>query len=149
MRAVVQRTLYSSVTIDGVITAEIGPGLTVLLGIKKGDQEKDANYLMDKIINLRIFADEAGKMNRSLLDMKGEVLLISQFTLYGDVKHGRRPGFSDAEDPGAAEALFRYCGQNIRNSGLNVRTGVFGAHMKITIENDGPCTILIDSEKLI
>ncbi|NLB51665.1 MAG: D-tyrosyl-tRNA(Tyr) deacylase [Syntrophomonadaceae bacterium] len=148
MRAVVQRTLYSSVTIDDVVTAEIGRGLTVLLGIKKGDEKKDAGYLMDKIINLRIFADEAGKMNRSLLDVNGEVLLVSQFTLYGDVKHGRRPGFSDAEIPEAAEPLFQYCAEIIRNCGLNVATGVFGADMKITIENDGPCTILIDSEKL-
>lgn len=149
MRAVVQRSLYSSVTIDGVVTAEIGGGLTVLLGIKKGDQKSDADYLMDKIINLRIFADEADKMNRSLLDVKGEVLLVSQFTLYADVKRGRRPGFSDAEDPEVAEPLFQYCVQNILNAGLNVSTGIFGADMKITIENDGPCTILIDSEKLI
>ena len=149
MRAVVQRSLYSNVTIDGEVTAEIGRGLTVLLGIKKGDQKSDADYLMDKIINLRIFADEAGKMNRSLLDLNGEVLLVSQFTLYADVKRGRRPGFSDAEDPQAAEPLFQYCVQNILNSGLNVSTGIFGADMKITIENDGPCTILLDSEKLI
>ncbi|HPF43321.1 MAG TPA: D-aminoacyl-tRNA deacylase [Syntrophomonadaceae bacterium] len=149
MRAVVQRTLYSSVTIEGQVTAEIGPGLTILLGIKKGDQEKDADYLMDKIINLRIFADEAGRMNRSLLDVQGEIMLISQFTLYGDVKHGRRPGFTDAEDPDAAEPLFQYCIKNIKKRGVSIKTGVFGAHMKITIENDGPCTILLDSEKQI
>jgi len=149
LRAVVQRSLYSSVTIDGEVTAEIGPGLTVLLGIKKGDREKDADYLMDKILNLRIFADEAGRMNRSLLDVQGEIMLISQFTLYGDVKHGRRPGFTDAEDPQAAEPLFQYCIKNIKNTGINIKTGIFGAHMKITLANDGPCTFMIDSEKTI
>lgn len=149
MRAVVQRSLSSSVTIDGMVTAEIGPGLTVFLAIKKGDQEKDARYLIDKILNLRIFADREGKMNLSIMDLNGEVLLVSQFTLYADVKRGRRPGFSDAEDPEAAEPLFQYCVQNIENAGLNVSTGIFGADMKITIENDGPCTILIDSERLI
>ncbi len=149
MRAVVQRTLNSSVAIEGQVTAEIGPGLTILLGIKKGDQEKDADYLMDKIINLRIFADEAGRMNLSLIDVQGEVMLISQFTLYGDAKHGRRPGFTDAEDPEAAEPLFQYCIRNIKNRGIKIKTGIFGAHMKISIENDGPCTILLDSEKQI
>lgn len=148
MRAVVQRVLYSSVIINGVLTAEIDRGLTVLVGIKKGDRQKDADYLMDKIINLRIFADEDGKMNRSLVEINGSVLLISQFTLYGDVKHGRRPGFSDAEDPEAAEPLFKYCLEKLKNCGVNVAAGTFGADMKITIENDGPCTILIDSEKL-
>lgn len=149
MRAVVQRTLSSSVAIDGQITAEIGPGLTVLVGIKKGDQEKDADYLIDKIINLRIFTDEEERMNRSLLDVQGEMMIISQFTLYGDVKRGRRPSFTDAEEPSAAESLFRYCIRIIREQGINVKTGIFGADMIITLENDGPCTILLDSEKLI
>lgn len=149
MRAVVQRTLSSSVAIEGQITAQIGPGLTVLLGIKKGDREKDVDYLIDKIINLRIFADEDGRMNLSLLDIRGEILLISQFTLYGDVKRGRRPSFTEAEEPSAAEPLFQYLIEGIKEEGVKVKTGIFGADMIITMENDGPCTILLDSEKLI
>lgn len=149
MRAVVQRTLSSSVAIKGQIAAQIGPGLTVLLGIKKGDREKDADYLIDKIINLRIFADEDGRMNRSLLDIQGEILLISQFTLYGDVKRGRRPSFTEAAEPSAAEPLFQYLIEGIKEEGVKVKTGIFGADMIITMENDGPCTILLDSEKLI
>ncbi|SHG95290.1 D-tyrosyl-tRNA(Tyr) deacylase [Thermosyntropha lipolytica DSM 11003] len=148
MRAVVQRTNHSKVTVEGEVKGEILKGLTVLLGIKKGDSEKDAAYMMDKIANLRIFEDEDGKMNLSLLDIKGEILLVSQFTLYGDARKGRRPSFSDAEIPERAEELFNYCVKILRDMGIKVETGVFGAGMQVLIENDGPCTILLDSERI-
>jgi len=119
----------------------------VLLGIKKGDRESDADYLMDKLINLRIFEDEAGKMNRSLLEAGGSVLMVSQFTLYGDARKGRRPSFTEAEEPARAEALFDYCVDWLRGRDLNVATGVFGADMLVAIENDGPVTILLDSDR--
>lgn len=147
MRAVIQRTNYSQVTVDGIEKGKINKGLMVLVGIKKGDNEKDGNYLMDKIVNLRIFEDEEGKMNRSLLDMGGEILLVSQFTLYGDARKGRRPSFSDAELPEAALPLFNFCTDYLKNIGIHVETGEFGADMQVHIENDGPCTILLDSEK--
>ncbi|HBK54123.1 MAG TPA: D-tyrosyl-tRNA(Tyr) deacylase, partial [Syntrophomonas wolfei] len=105
-------------------------------------------YLLDKIVNLRIFPDEEGKMNRSLLDIEGEILLVSQFTLYGDARKGRRPSFSEAELPELAEPLFDYCVDGLRRRGVQVETGIFGAEMVLSIENDGPCTILLDSEKL-
>lgn len=142
-----QRTLNSSVTVDDTIISAIGPGLTVFLGIKQGDNEKDAAYIMDKIINLRIFEDIAGKMNLSLIDIKGEILLISQFTLYGDVRKGRRPSFSSAELPELAEPLFNYSVDYVKQNGIMVKTGVFGADMKINLTNDGPCTIILDSER--
>ena len=142
-----QRTLNSSVTVDDTIISAIGPGLTVFLGIKQGDNEKDAAYIMDKIINLRIFEDTAGKMNLSLIDIKGEILLISQFTLYGDARKGRRPSFSSAELPELAEPLFNYSIDYAKQNGIMVKTGVFGADMKINLTNDGPCTIMLDSER--
>lgn len=148
MRAVVQRTRHSSVSVDELDKAEIGEGLVVLLGIKKGDQTSDGEYLMTKIINLRIFEDSDGKMNRSLADVGGEMLLISQFTLYGDARKGRRPSFTAAEDPEAALPLFNFCEEYVRDQGIKVATGVFGAHMQVNIANEGPCTILLDSEKL-
>lgn len=125
-----------------------GPGLTVLLGIKRGDTPTDAQHIMDKTIHLRIFADDHGKMNRSLLETGGEVLLVSQFTLYGDARQGRRPSFSEAELPSAAKPLFDYCVQFLTDKGIHVETGVFGEEMVVGIENDGPCTILLDSEKI-
>jgi D-tyrosyl-tRNA(Tyr) deacylase len=147
MRAVVQRTRRSKVLVNEQVVGQAGPGLTVLLGIKRGDQISDAEYMMDKIINLRIFEDEQGKMNRSLLDCGGEMLLISQFTLYGDARRGRRPGFSDAELPELAQPLFEHCCQLVRNKGIKMATGVFGEHMVVTMDNDGPCTIILDSER--
>lgn len=147
MRAVVQRTRSSQVSVNGQVVGQAGPGLTVLLGIKRGDQTSDAEYIMDKIINLRIFEDDEGKMNLSLLERGGEVLLVSQFTLYGDARRGRRPSFTDAELPEPAESLFAYCCQLIRDKGIRVATGIFGEHMVVSIENDGPCTILLDSER--
>ncbi|NLV21003.1 MAG: D-tyrosyl-tRNA(Tyr) deacylase [Syntrophomonadaceae bacterium] len=147
MRAVVQKCLHSSVVVDNLETARIGPGLMVLLAVKKGDELRDAEYLMDKIINLRIFEDEQGKMNLSLLDTAGELLLVSQFTLCGDARKGRRPSFSEAEDPEAAKELFAYCAELGRARNIRVKTGIFAAHMQVNICNDGPCTILLDSEK--
>ena len=147
MRAVVQKCLHSSVVVDNVETACIGPGLMVLLAVKKGDDRKDAEYMMDKIINLRIFEDEDGKMNRSLLDTAGELLLVSQFTLCGDARKGRRPSFSEAEDPQPAKEMFDFCAELGRAKNIRVKTGVFAAHMQVNICNDGPCTILLDSEK--
>lgn len=148
MRAVVQRVSSSEVRVSGELRGRIERGLTVLLGIKRDDSEAEGNYLLEKIINLRIFPDEEGKMNRSLLDIEGEILLVSQFTLYGDARKGRRPSFTEAELPEAAEGLFEYCVDSLRRRGLRVETGVFGADMQLSIENDGPCTILLDSEKV-
>ncbi|NLN86301.1 MAG: D-tyrosyl-tRNA(Tyr) deacylase [Syntrophomonadaceae bacterium] len=147
MRAIVQRSRHSRVVVDNVEESHIDKGLMVLLGIKKGDRQRDADYMMDKIINLRIFEDEAGKMNRSLLDTGGSVLMVSQFTLFGDARKGRRPSFTEAEEPARAEALFDYCVDWLRGRGLNVGTGVFGADMLVAIENDGPVTILLDSQR--
>ncbi len=148
MRAVVQKSQRSSVMVDNEERACIQQGLLVLLAVKKGDTRADGEYIIDKIINLRIFEDENGKMNRSLLDEGGDLLLVSQFTLYGDARKGRRPSFTEAEDPQAAQELFDYCAEWARKRGVEVDTGVFGAHMQVNIINDGPCTILLDSEKL-
>jgi D-tyrosyl-tRNA(Tyr) deacylase len=147
LRAVVQRTTVSRVLVNNQEIARIDKGLMVLLGIKKGDSSKDADYLMDKIINLRIFPDENDKMNLSLLDSGGEVLLVSQFTLCGDARKGRRPSFSEAELPDAALPLFEYCVTLLRQDGVKVQTGEFGADMIVEISNDGPCTILLDSAR--
>ena len=147
MRAVVQRTTGSRVLVNNQEIARIDKGLMVFLGIKKGDSNKDADYLMDKIINLRIFPDENGKMNLSLLDIGGEILLVSQFTLYGDVRKGRRPSFTEAELPDAALPLFEYCTVQLQKAGVNVQTGEFGTDMIVEISNDGPCTILLDSAR--
>jgi len=143
----VQRTTGSRVLVNNQEIARIDKGLMVFLGIKKGDSNKDADYLMDKIINLRIFPDENGKMNLSLLDIGGEILLVSQFTLYGDVRKGRRPSFTEAELPDAALPLFEYCTVQLQKAGVNVQTGEFGADMIVEISNDGPCTILLDSAR--
>lgn len=149
VRAVVQRTVSSRVKVKNEFIAEIGPGLTVLLAVKKGDTIKDADYIMDKIFNLRIFEDSEGKMNLSLLETGGALLLVSQFTLYGDARKGRRPGFSDAEDPEPARAMIDYCFERARLKGIEVATGQFGGEMLVQINNHGPVTILLDSEKLI
>lgn len=127
--------------------SSIGKGLSVLLGVKKGDSEKDADYIVDKILHLRIFEDEAGKLNLSLLDIKGELSIVSQFTLYGDARHGRRPSFTEAEAPDRADELYRLVVEKCEREGLTVETGVFRTYMKVALENDGPVTILLDSEK--
>lgn len=127
--------------------SSIGKGLSVLLGVKKGDSEKDADYIVDKILHLRIFEDEAGKLNLSLLDIKGELSIVSQFTLYGDARHGRRPSFTEAEAPDRADELYRLVVEKCEREGLTVGIGVFRTYMKVALENDGPVTILLDSEK--
>lgn len=148
MRAVVQRCSRAQLTVEGEIKAIIDSGLTVLLGIKKGDTEKDGAYMMDKLANLRIFEDQEGKMNRSLLEEGKEILLVSQFTLYGDARKGRRPSFTEAECQEKALPIFNYCVEYLQGLGVAVKTGVFGAEMKVGIDNEGPCTILLDSERL-
>lgn len=147
MRAVVQRVTYSSVEVDGVIVGEINKGFNVLLGISKEDTEEDMKYIKDKIINLRIFSDENDKMNLSLLDIKGELLLISQFTLYGDARKGRRPNFMNALGGEEAKKFYDKFIEMMKETGLKVQTGIFGADMKVDIKNDGPVTILLDSSK--
>ena len=147
MRAVVQRVSQSEVTVDGETTGKIGHGLTVLLGVSAGDTEKEADYLADKIANLRIFADEKGKMNLSVRDIGGEILVVSQFTLYGDCRKGRRPSYNDAAPPDLAEKLYGYFVRSLENNGMEVATGRFQAMMEVSLINDGPVTILLDSEK--
>jgi D-tyrosyl-tRNA(Tyr) deacylase len=132
---------------EGKEVSSIGKGLSVLLGVKKGDTEKDADYMADKILHLRIFEDEAGKLNLSLLDIQGELSIVSQFTLYGDARHGRRPSFTEAEAPDKADALYHKVVEKCESEGLTVGTGVFRTYMKVALENDGPVTILLDSEK--
>ncbi len=148
MRAVVQRVSRASVTVEGNVTGAIEAGLLVLLGAGAGDTAADLTYIADKIVNLRIFSDEAGKMNRSVLDIAGGVLVVSQFTLYGDARRGRRPAFTDALEPVAARALYEQSLEVLRQAGVgHVAAGVFGADMKVELLNDGPVTILLDSRK--
>lgn len=147
MRAVVQRTICSSVTSEGTETGRIGEGLTVLLGIGRDDDEKDVVYTADKILNLRIFEDEAGKMNQSLLQTGGEMLVVSQFTLYGDVRHGRRPSFTAAAPPDSANRLYEEFVQYVEKQGVRVATGIFQTEMVVSLDNHGPVTILLDSKK--
>ena len=148
MRAVVQRCRRGSVTVAGEVVGAIDHGLVVLLGAGRGDAEADVAYVVDKLVNLRIFADDEGKMNRSVLDVAGGGLLISQFTLYGDPRKGRRPAFVDALEPGPAEALYERAVAATRAAGVvRVATGVFRADMQVELVNDGPVTILIDSRK--
>lgn len=147
MRAVVQRVSSSSVKVDGKIIGEIGLGVNVLIGISKEDTIKDLEYIKDKIINLRIFQDENDKMNYSLLDIKGDILAISQFTLYGDCRKGRRPNFMNAKGGEEAKILYNKFIDMLKDTGLKVETGEFGAHMEVDIQNDGPVTMLLDSFK--
>ena len=148
MKAVVQRVLRSSVSIDGKIVGSIGVGLNVLLGVGKGDSESDAEYLAGKIMRLRIFPDEDGKMNRSVAEACGDILVISQFTLYGDCRKGNRPSYSESGDPWNAERLYEYFADYIAgNFSGRVERGEFGAHMDVMIENDGPVTLILESRK--
>ena len=149
MRAVVQRVTRASVTVEGRVTGAIEGGLLVLLGAGAGDGANDLAYIVDKIANLRIFADDAGKMNRSVLDVGGGVLVVSQFTLYGDARQGRRPAFTGALEPIAARALYEEALVALRAAGvIRVEAGEFAADMKVELLNDGPVTILLDSRKL-
>ena len=147
MRAVVQRVLSSSVKVAGEIVGEIGNGLLVLVGVEQSDEPADAKYVADKIVGLRIFADDQGKMNLSVVESGGEVLVVSQFTLLGDVRKGRRPSFVHAASQELGNELYLLCAEKIREQGLNVETGRFQADMKVELINDGPVTILIDSRK--
>ena len=153
MRAVVQRVKKASVKIQNTsdedyIIGEIDKGLLVFLGITHEDNDKDLDYIADKISGLRIFEDEQGKMNLSIDDIKGEILLISQFTLYGDCRKGRRPGFTDAARPEIAIPLYEKMIETLKLKGIKVEVGIFGADMLVDIQNDGPVTILLDSSKL-
>ncbi len=147
MRAVIQRVTHAEVTVNGKCVGSIGKGLMVLLGVKTGDTEKDAQYTADKIVKLRIFEDENGKMNRAVRDVGGGILCVSQFTLLGDARGQNRPGFTQAEAPERANALYQLVCERIRAQDVPVATGVFRADMQIELCNDGPVTILLDSEK--
>jgi D-tyrosyl-tRNA(Tyr) deacylase len=147
MRAVIQRVSRAQVRVDGKTSGEIGPGLLILLGVGQGDTLREADYLLDKIINLRIFEDAGGKMNLSLLETGGQLMVISQFTLYADCRKGRRPSFTDAGPPAEAQKLYDYFVGSARQRGLQVATGVFQALMEVELINSGPVTILLDSSK--
>jgi len=148
LRAVVQRVTSARVLVKGAEVGKIDNGLVVLLGVKKGDTGSAASYLADKVCNLRIFEDEEGKMNLSLLEVGGKMLVVSQFTLYGDARKGRRPGFSDAAVAEEAAPLLDTFIRELKEKGVGVETGVFGATMLVEIHNHGPCTILLDSERI-
>ncbi|MBR2442484.1 MAG: D-tyrosyl-tRNA(Tyr) deacylase [Clostridia bacterium] len=147
MKAVVQRVKQTTLSVDGELISQIPFGLTVFLGIKTGDTEKEGAYIAKKIASLRVFEDENGKMNLSVKDVGGEVLLVSQFTLYGDASHGNRPSFTLAERPERAEPLYEQVADMLAQQGVVVKKGVFGADMKIEQYNDGPVTILLDTNK--
>ena len=146
MRAVVQRVKESSVTVSNQIISRIGPGLLVLLGVSEADDTGDADFLSEKIPNLRIFEDENGKMNRSLIDIRGEMLVVSQFTLLGDCRKGRRPSYIQAAGPEKAEQLYEAFVDKIRENGIAVKTGQFRAMMDVALINDGPVTLILDSQ---
>lgn len=149
MRAVIQRVNSGSVAVDESIVGSIGKGFVVLLGVNEKDTEGDVLYMVDKIVNLRIFEDDNEKMNLSLPDVKGELLVVSQFTLYGDCRKGRRPNFMSAAGPEKAEDLYNEFVKKCRELGVKTETGTFQAYMKVNIENDGPVTVIVDSEKII
>lgn len=146
MRAVVQRVTNADVKIDGRVSGKIDNGLLVLLGVGNGDTEEDMKYIADKIIKLRIFSDENDKMNLSLEDVGGSMLVISQFTLYGDCSHGRRPYFGNAMEPVSANEMYEKFVAYIREQGIHIETGEFGADMKVSLTNDGPVTIILESK---
>lgn len=148
MRAVIQRVTEARVEVEGKVIGQIGNGLLVYLGVAKEDAEADAQFMAEKLANLRIFSDDAGKMNRSVIDIGGGVLLVSQFTLYGDCRKGRRPGFDAAGEPTMAERLYEKVAELIAASDVPVEKGSFGAHMHVTSVNDGPVTFLLDSTRL-
>lgn len=149
MRAVIQRVNSGSVVVEEKTVGSISKGFVVLLGVNEKDTEADVLYMVDKIVNLRIFEDDNEKMNLSLLDIKGELLVVSQFTLYGDCRKGRRPNFMSAARPEKAEELYNEFVKKCREMGVKTETGTFQAYMKVNIENDGPVTVIVDSEKII
>ncbi len=146
MRIVLQRVSRASVSVSGDVVGAIGPGLVLLIGVGQNDDETEMAFWAQKCLKLRVFADEAGKMNRSVEDISGEVLAVSQFTLFGDCRKGRRPGFSDAAPPERANALYEHFVAQLRQGSVPVRTGVFQAHMHVDIQNDGPVTLLLGSD---
>ena len=145
MKAVVQRVLDANLKVDGELISQIGFGYVVFLGVMKGDTQKDADYMIKKIPALRICEDENGKINKSIMDTKGEILLVSQFTLAGDTSHGNRPSFFEAEAPDIANETYLYVAEGLKKAGVPVKLGVFGADMKIQQTNDGPFTIILNS----
>jgi len=145
MRAIIQKVREARATFEGEILGEIKSGLCVLLGVKVGDSEKEAAWMADKLVNLRVFEDETEKLNRSLLDINGEMLLISQFTVYGDCRKGRRPSFSEAAPPGVAKRLYELTIEKIKSYKVPIKTGMFQTHMVIEIANDGPVTLIIET----
>jgi D-tyrosyl-tRNA(Tyr) deacylase len=145
MKAVVQRVLEASVTVAGERVSQVGPGLLVLLGVGRGDGEADVTWMAEKLATLRIFEDAAGKMNLSLEDTSRQLIVVSQFTLYGDARRGRRPSFTDAMEPTGAKALYERVCDTLRARGLTVGTGIFAADMKVALVNDGPVTLLLES----
>lgn len=146
MKVVLQRSKEASVTVDGEVKGAIRSGAVLLVGITHEDTEEDARYVADKVVNLRIFEDEEGKMNHSLLDVEGEILSISQFTLYGDCRKGRRPNFMSAAKPDHAESVYDYFNKVLKEKSIKVETGVFGAMMDVNLTNDGPVTLIIESK---
>jgi len=148
VRVLLQRVSRASVTVDGQVVGAIGPGLLLLVGVRRGDDQATAEWMAQKVANLRIFEDEAGKMNRSVLEVGGSALVVSQFTLYADVRKGRRPSFIEAAPPEEARPLVDAFAAALRRLGLPVETGVFGAHMDVELVNDGPVTIWLDSAEL-
>jgi D-aminoacyl-tRNA deacylase len=147
MRLVIQRVTHASVTVDGQIVGQCGVGVCILAGVKNGDTSAEAKWLANKMANLRVFEDNAGKMNLSLLDIKGEALVVSQFTLYANAQHGRRPDFIDAARPEQAEPLIEYFVEQLRAEGVPTQTGVFRTLMHVEIHNDGPVTIVLEKER--
>ena len=148
MRAVIQRVSEASVEVSNAVVGHVGAGFVVLLGVGRDDVNADADYLAEKILNLRVFEDDDGKMNLSISETGGSMLVVSQFTLYGDVRRGRRPSYSDAAEPDKANELYEYFVERLRSLGVKVETGVFQAMMKVSLTNNGPVTILLDSRKL-
>lgn len=146
MRALLQRVSQASVSVNGRIVGQIERGFVILLGVTHSDTNKEADWLANKLSGLRLFEDEAGKMNLSLADVDGAFLVVSQFTLYGDARKGRRPSFTEAARPEQAEPLVDYFCEKLRQNGFQVQTGVFGAHMDVTIQNDGPVTLMLERE---
>ena len=144
MKAVIQRVLDANLKVDGKLISEIGFGYVIFLGVMKGDTQKDADYMIRKIPSLRICEDENGKINKSIIDTKGEILLVSQFTLAADTSHGNRPSFIEAEAPDVANETYLYVAEGLKKAGVPVKLGVFGADMKITQVNDGPFTIILE-----
>lgn len=147
MRVVVQRVTYAKVEVEGAVVGEIGPGMLVLLGVAKGDTTADADYLAVKVSQLRIFSDSGGKMNLSVTEAGGAMLVVSQFTLYGDCRKGRRPGFDAAALPEDARVLYEYFVDGVRRTGLRVETGEFQADMAVSLLNDGPVTFIVESQR--